>query len=580
MFMKRALLLVAAAGIAVTLAACGSSSTTASSTSSAAASAAAQAPVAVASPVPAFATPASAPVASAPAASAPAAAESAGVAARFPDPPVSYRTPAFEPDRTTFTSNAELHAFVRGLVNEGAGRAGAPLVRLLALGSSQKGVPIEALQFTRADRPATRGTVLLIGQQHGDEPAGAEALLVVAQELAQGRLAGVLDRVDVVILPRANPDGAALEQRLSASGIDINRDHLLLRTPEAQAQATLVRQFNPAVVVDAHEYTALGRWVEKFDAVPAADALLQYATVANLAPFVTKAAEEWFHEPLVQRLKKEGLRTDWYHTTAADLNDRRVSMGGVQPDTGRNVGGLRNAVSLLIETRGIGIGRAHFKRRVFTQVSAIESVLASAALRADDLARLRQYVAQEVGAQACRGEVVVEAVATPSEYSLHMLDPASGADKTVTVAWNSALELDALRQRARACGYWLRADQVDTVLRLRALGVQVSRFEESGGLRGEIYRETARDVGLRSDVRGSVADAGGVVLVKVDMVPALVDVVAGSYYVGLDQPLANLVVAALEPDTQNSYVAHRILGSVEGEARVLQRPALRMTPMP
>jgi uncharacterized surface protein with fasciclin (FAS1) repeats len=42
MIMKRALLLVAAAGIAVTLAACGSSSTTASSTSSASASAAAE----------------------------------------------------------------------------------------------------------------------------------------------------------------------------------------------------------------------------------------------------------------------------------------------------------------------------------------------------------------------------------------------------------------------------------------------------------------------------------------------------------------------------------------------------------
>ncbi|MEO6033573.1 MAG: M14 family metallocarboxypeptidase [Burkholderiaceae bacterium] len=546
----------------------------------AAAPASAPTEAAVATPVPDTAVPALTPVAPAPAASAAVAAESAGVAARFPDPPVSYSTPAFESGRTSFTSNAELHAFVRGLLNEGAGRAGAPRVRLLALGSSQKGVTIEALQFTRADRAAARSTVLLIGQQHGDEPAGAEALLVVAQELAQGRLPGVLDRVDVVILPRANPDGAALEQRLSASGIDINRDHLLLRTPEAQAQANLARQFDPAVVVDAHEYTALGRWAAKFDAVPAADALLQYATVANLPPFVTKAAEEWFRAPLVQRLKSEGLSTDWYHTTSADLNDRQVSMGGVQPDTGRNVGGLRNAVSLLIETRGIGIGRAHFKRRVFTQVTAIESVLASAALRADDLAKLRQYVAQEVSAQACRGDVVVEAVATPSEYSLHMLDPASGADKTVAVAWNSALKLDPLRLRARACGYWLRPDQIDTVMRLRALGVQVSRFEESGGLRGEIYRETARDVGVRSDVRGSVADAGGVLHLKVDLVPALVDVRAGSYYVGLDQPLANLVVAALEPDTQNSYVAHGILGSVEGEARVLQRPELRMSPMP
>jgi hypothetical protein len=422
--------------------------------------------------------------------------------------------------------------------------------------------------------------VLLVGQQHGDEPAGAEALLAVAQELAQGRLARVLDSVDVVILPRANPDGAAVGRRLSASGIDINRDHLLLRTPEAQALAKLARQFDPAVVVDAHEYSAIGPWVAKFDAVPAADALLQYATVANLPPFVTKAAEEWFRRPLVKRLNEEGLRTDWYRTTSADPNDRKVSMGGVQPATERNVAGLRNAVSLLIESRGIGLGGAHFGRRVFTQVTAIENVLANAAAHAGDLAKLRQFVAQEVSAQACRGEMVIEAVTTPSEYSLHMLDPASGADKTVTVAWNSALELEALRQRARPCGYWLRADQVDSVMRLRALGVKVSRFEESRGVRGEIYRETARDVGVRDDAPGSVADAGGVLNVKVELLPALVDVTAGSYYVGLDQPLANLVVAALEPDTRNSYVAHGILGSVEGEARVLQNPDLRMTPVP
>ncbi|HET6598780.1 MAG TPA: M14 family metallocarboxypeptidase, partial [Burkholderiaceae bacterium] len=362
------------------------------------ASAPASAPVedAVATPVPASAGPVLSPAAAASsaatAASAPVVVESAGVAARFPDPSVSYGTPAFTPGHAGFTSNAELHAFVRGLVNEGAGRAGAPIVHLVPLGSSQKGVPIEALHFTRGDRPAPRSTVLLVGQQHGDEPAGAEALLVVAQELAQGRLGRVLDRVDVVILPRANPDGAALGRRPSASGIDINRDHLLLRTPEAQALAKLARQFDPAVVVDAHEYSAIGPWLAKFDAVPAADALLQYATVANLPPFVTKAAEEWFRRPLVKRLNEEGLRTDWYRTTSADLNDRKVSMGGVQPDTERNVAGLRNAVSLLIETRGIGLGAAHFGRRVFTQVTAIENVLANAAAHAGDLAKLRQFV--------------------------------------------------------------------------------------------------------------------------------------------------------------------------------------------
>ena len=73
--------------------------------------------------------------------------------------------------------------------------------------------------------------MLLIGQQHGDEPAGSEALLVIAQELAQGLLEPLLDQINVVIVPRANPDGAATGTRSTANGVDMNRDHLLLNTP-------------------------------------------------------------------------------------------------------------------------------------------------------------------------------------------------------------------------------------------------------------------------------------------------------------------------------------------------------------
>jgi len=62
--------------------------------------------------------------------------------------------------------------------------------------------------------------------------------------------------------------------------------------------------------------------------------------------------------------------------------------------------------------------------------------------------------------------------------------------------------------------------------------------------------------------------------------PALLDAPAGSYYVPLDQPLANLVLAAMEPDTQNSYVTSRIVGSVNEEARVMARPAVKMSVVP
>ena len=161
------------------------------------------------------------------------------VAARFPDPVMNYRTPALQAGRTEFTSNAELQALVHSLAREAAST-----VHVLNLGASQSGVPIEALLFTRlADpQPASlqrsgRPLVLVFGQQHGDEPASSEALIVLAQELTRGRLQSLLDRINVVVLPRANPDGAQAGQRASANGVDIDRDHLWLKTPEAQALA-------------------------------------------------------------------------------------------------------------------------------------------------------------------------------------------------------------------------------------------------------------------------------------------------------------------------------------------------------
>ena len=529
-------------------------------------------------------------VASSPAAP-PAAPYSAAVAARFPEPAVAYDTPAFEPGRSSFTSNAELQSALLALVQEASAANGQTHVKLLGLGTSQKGLPLQALLFTRsADAsPAallasTRPSVLLVGEQHGDEPAGSEALLVLAQQLASGPLQGLLDRINVLILPRANPDGAAAHQRVTASGIDANRDHLLLKTPEAQAQAQLVREFQPVVVVDAHEYTVVGRFLEKFGAVQRFDALVQYAMTANLPTFISKASEEWFRHPMLASLTRQGLSAEWYYTTSTDLADKKISMGGTQPDTGRNVNGLKNAISFLIETRGVGIGKLDLGRRVHTQVTAMSSILGSAAAHAGDLLKLRQYVDADVAAQACQGEMVVEAGPTLSEYALTMLDPVTGADKVVNVEWASSLVLDALKSRPRPCGYWLAADQADAVQRLRGLGIRVSQLSEAGVLRGETYRQTdqgtAREVGVRQDVRGSIADGGGVLRVQVELVSTLLDAPLGSYYVGLDQPLANLVIAALEPDTQNSYVANGIVSGVALQARVLQRPEVSMTVLP
>jgi hypothetical protein len=537
----------------------------------------AQAPQAPVAPAPAPATPSPVPAPAAiPAAAPPTAPYSAAVMARFPDPAVRYATPAFEPGRSSFTSQIELQAQLRALTREA--KQASLRAQILVAGVSQTGQPIEALLLSRqadlspaAMRASGRPTVLLVGQQHGDEPAGAEALLVVARELAQGSLAALTERLNVIVLPRANPDGAQAGQRATASGIDANRDHLLLRTPEAQAIAGLLRDYAPVVVADAHEYPAVGAYLDKFGGVARADVLLQYATAPNVHEFVTRAAEEWFRRPLLDRLQREGLSADWYHTLSLSPEDRRVAMGAPRPDMGRNAAGLRHAVSLLVETRGADLGRTHLARRVHTQVVAMTSILNSAAGRAEDLVKLRRFVDTETVSQACSGEVTLEAAATPSEYVLRLIDPASGADMPVSVAWDSSLQLQPLKTRTRPCGYWLAARESEAAMRLRGLGLTVQRIEEKGVVRGESFRETSRS---------AVADAPGALLPQVEAVPALLDVDPGSWYVPLDQPLAALAIAALEPDTPSSYVTHGLIGGVTSVSRVLARPAFRASTLP
>ncbi len=504
------------------------------------------------------------------------------VAARFPAPTVVYDVPGLQGGRDAFTSNDELAQAMRAL----AAREGGP--RLVLAGRSHEGAPIQALHFARTNPAAgarepgpavdasvrpVRPRVLLVGQQHGDEPAGAEALLALAGRLAPGgELAPLLQHIEVIVLPRANPDGAALAQRVGRHGSDINRDHLLLRTPEARAVAALVQEFDPVVVVDAHEHTVVGRYLEKFGAVQRNDLLLQYATTANLPAELTRASEEWFRQPLLAALAREGLTSEWYYTNALVPGDLRLAMGGVQPDTARNVYGLRNAVSILLETRGVGIGRLHLARRVHTHVVALRAILAQAAARADDLLALRANAGGEVAARACRGEAVVLAGQTPTTREVVMLDPETGADKPVRVQWMSSLELRPLKVRARPCGYWLAAEAEEAVQRLRSLGVRLQRLAEPVPLEAEAWVEITSVEATRPDVLGRVSERQTARLVQVSLAPRRMPVAAGGWYVPLDQPLANLVLVALEPDSPNSFFANRLLPTLDSAARVLATP--------
>ena len=494
-----------------------------------------------------------------------ASAEPDSITRQFPDPPLSYTTPGFAAGRQDFSSHAEVFGFLDALA-----RASAQVV-IETVGRSQQGRAM-ALVVLSGSRgfDARLPTVMLLAQQHGNEPAGGEAALVLAQMLATERSA-LLERVNVLIMPRANPDAAERFLRVSANGIDINRDHLLLRTPEVLAITAATRRYRPQVVLDLHEFTVAGRWVSKFGAVMRDDALLQAATVGNLSPAV-QAAQARYLAAARQALVAAGHRVSDYHTSSNDASDLSVAMGGVNADTGRNIGGLRHAVSILLESRGVGLGRAHFGRRVQTHVVAALAVIEEAARDGTALLQMQHDAGAAAAAQACQGSLAVVVRQTPQRRSLSFLDAKTGEAREVEVVWRSSHQLELERERARPCGYLLAADQRRAVQRLRELGIQVSSVSATQARRPwqvEDYVVLGEAAGQRQDARGAIADdQDNIRLFQVQTQARRLRPEAGSYYVSLNQPLAALVSAALEPDSQNSLAANRLL---EVEAGALRR---------
>jgi hypothetical protein len=344
----------------------------------------------------------------------------------------------------------------------------------------------------------------------------------------------------------------------------------------------VMRRYAPQVVLDLHEFTAAGRWVDKLGVVQKYDAMIQAATVGNMDAELAQRTRQGFVQRIQARWQRENLNSFAYHTTSADAQDKTVLMGGVQPDTGRNVGGLRPAVSLLVEIRGVGIGRAHLLRRVHTGVLASLETIQAAAEQGAELVQAVASAQTRAADNACQGELVVAAQHSSTRQRLEFLDAKTGEDRDIEVDWRSAERLNILRSRPRPCAYLIAPDQSAARERLQRLGVRIAQLNHAERLPVESYRLLAEDAGQRQDGRGTVDDGegGAIRVLKVALEPADELIPPGTWYVSLKQPLSALIAAALEPDSQSSLAANRLLEPTR-VWRVLREPATTaLSPLP
>ncbi len=223
----------------------------------------------------------------------------------------------------------------------------------------------EAAEAVRANG---KPTVLYQAQIHGNEPSATEGALVLCGALVRDEIKdssgnSVLDKINVVVIPRINPDGSYKFQRLNVyNSINMNRDYMAIQCKETELVIDVYNRFLPEVVVDAHEMGP----ENVTESQVYEDVQVWFGAGANnSSSFIN--ANITLAESIFAAAKEQSLRP-FYYLDVMNFGEGNNSVGPFYY-------GLRGSLAYCIETMGINIGYGNYYRRVFAQYIAGEEFL-------------------------------------------------------------------------------------------------------------------------------------------------------------------------------------------------------------
>ncbi|KAI0505971.1 carboxypeptidase [Xylaria bambusicola] len=504
------------------------------------------------------------------------------VAAHFPDTNQVLLSPAFLTPESVLagfangtdgpTDDAALNDFLRSISDRN------DWVHYHVAGfTSEEGRPFpyvylskEPLESSNGNTPKLR--VWIQGGVHGNEPAGDQAVLALLGKLDANETwaTSLLDRMDIMLFPRYNPDGVSYFQRDLASNLDPNREHTKLARHQSREIKQLLSSFSPHIAVDMHEFT--GTRLTGSHYKHGMDALIAPGKNLNTHKDIRNMSETLFASGIAKRLEAAGFRWESYFTASySDVPGVTLAEAGSDAKAGRNSYGLMQSIAILNEVRGIRLADQHFQRRVSTALTMVSAILDIALENVDEV-----YVTVENAIEqfiASNDDIIVTDYQNLTTRSVSFIDVTNGSLVQLPVNWLSTTPTIANLTRTRPEAYLIPRTWSDLAIRLQESGVIVETLDYE-------YRGTVEALKIASASSAQSYYEGAIqVTVTTEAYQREVHLPVGSFLISTRQKNAALAFVTLEPEGIDSYVRFNLIPVQTGDEypifRLLSKPAQR-----
>jgi len=442
------------------------------------------------------------------------------------------------------------------------------------LGYSDGGRAINALlistdsEFLADGKPIDgKLSVMLIGSQHGTEPSGSEAIQIIARQLLSGGMDNVIESMNLILVPNANPDGRDNNQRFNENGGNINRDYIELLLSETLLFVDTLYEFQPNVILDVHEaseYKPVLTGKEGY--ILAAEARFEVGNNPNIDVRLRDFSENVFLPNLIDAVLDEGLSAVRYMGVIRQL-DQVVSRGSIRATNFRNYSGLQGVLSVLLENRldledeGYPT-KNNIKIRVEKQILSIKQFLCQVQYYQHQIFKLTRQARHKwvFGDQGSK-TLILQASFTVNDNKptkvFDLTELATGKVITHNFANHDKIQASIPFELPDAYVVLAEHDNIADLLQRHHINYQV--IDQSAQLQGAYQKINNIDIEPPAAILGQSVQ---LLTVDLDEEDTLIELRQGDLLIKTDQPLGILIPIIFDPRSSDSIfqnVAYRPL---------------------